>query len=70
MSEKKQITDEALDIYMKYKPEMLITSCPLCKKTFTKSNKIKVLDIAVIVNNTIKQLKIKLQEKEFENIEL
>ena len=54
MDEKRQITNEALDIYMKYKPEQLITSCPLCKKTFVKSNKLKVLDIAEVVNNALK----------------
>ncbi len=49
MNERNEITNKALDEYMTYKPEMLITACPLCKKTFAKSNKLPVHDIAEIV---------------------
>jgi len=48
-SERKQISDSALDVFLKYKPDYIATSCPLCKKTFSKSNKIKVHDISEIV---------------------
>jgi Fe-S oxidoreductase len=49
MNERNQIRDKALDEYLTYEPEMLITACPLCKKTFAKSNKLPVHDIAEIV---------------------
>jgi Fe-S oxidoreductase len=49
MHERNQIRDKALDEYLTYEPEMLITACPLCKKTFAKSNKLPVHDIAEIV---------------------
>jgi Fe-S oxidoreductase len=49
MYERNQIRDKALDEYLTYEPEMLITACPLCKKTFAKSNKLPVHDIAEIV---------------------
>lgn len=55
MNERKQISDNAIDVYLNYNPEYLVTSCPLCKKSFAKSNKIKVVDIAEIVNGAIEE---------------
>ena len=55
MNERNQIRDNALDEYMKYKPDMLATACPLCKKTFSKSNKLPVHDISEIIYMAIKQ---------------
>jgi len=59
MHERNQIRDKALDEYLAYEPELLVTACPLCKKTFAKSNKLPVHDIAEIIymaiskNNTV-----------------
>jgi Fe-S oxidoreductase len=64
MSERKQITDKAIDIYAVYNPEYLVTSCPLCKKTFAKSNKINVVDIAEIINKSIEKQKVKQTVKQ------
>ncbi len=55
MSERDQIRDKALDEYLSYQPDMLATACPLCKKTFTKSNKLPVHDIAEIVYMAIRK---------------
>jgi len=49
MHERIQITDKVLTEYQNYSPDLLITGCPLCKKTFAKRNKIPVLDLAEIV---------------------
>lgn len=56
-TERKKISDDAISVYLKYKPEYLVTSCPLCKKTFVKSNKLKVYDIAEIVAKSIFEIK-------------
>lgn len=45
-----KISDDAITAYASYHPDLLITACPLCKKTFTKSDRhIPVKDIAEIV---------------------
>jgi Fe-S oxidoreductase len=49
MNERNQIRDKVLDEYLEYEPEMLVTACPLCKKTFAKSNRLPVHDLAEIV---------------------
>jgi Fe-S oxidoreductase len=54
MQERDKIRDRALDEYMKYKPDFLVTSCPLCKKTFSKGIDIQVHDIAEIVAESLK----------------
>jgi len=35
-------------------PDMLVTACPLCKKTFAQNNKTKVVDLAEVVAANIK----------------
>ena len=53
-AERDSLTQAALDDYLKYSPEILITACPLCKKTFSRSQRIKVLDVAeVVVSNAL-----------------
>ena len=49
MSERDQIRDKVLEEYLTYQPEMLVTACPLCKKTFAKGTGIRVHDLAEIV---------------------
>jgi Fe-S oxidoreductase len=55
MKERDAITNSALDEYLSYKPDYLVTACPLCKKTFARGNKLPVLDIAEVVANAIAQ---------------
>jgi len=52
--QRNKITQEACDILLKDKPDVLVTSCPLCKKTFQKVTDIPVYDIAEIVNISVK----------------
>ena len=49
-SDKQQeIRDDALEMLIQSKPDVLATACPLCKKTFASGNKIVVKDLAEIV---------------------
>lgn len=50
-----KITSDALSKYMDYEADTLITSCPLCKKSFAKLNKLQVKDIAELVNEALVQ---------------
>jgi Fe-S oxidoreductase len=43
------IRDAALEVLTKPSPDLLITACPLCKKTFQDGSSVKVKDIAEIV---------------------
>lgn len=43
------IRDAALDQLLQPSPDMLVTSCPLCKKTFGNAGQIPVLDISELV---------------------
>lgn len=48
------ITSQTLDVLTKPNPDFIITSCPLCKKTFTKNcSNNKILDISEIVSRNI-----------------
>lgn len=49
MEKRDVIMNYALDSYKEYDPDMLVTSCPLCKKTFARGNKLEVKDIAEVV---------------------
>jgi Fe-S oxidoreductase len=53
MEEKNRITKEALANYLEGDPEILVTACPLCKKTFAKLSPVKVVDIAELVQEAI-----------------
>lgn len=71
MKERDMITSSAIDEYLDYSPDFLITSCPLCKKTFARGNKIEVKDIAEIVANAIVQkrkMKLRTSEKALETV--
>jgi Fe-S oxidoreductase len=48
-----KIRDEALAELTVANPDVLVTACPLCKKTFDHAHKTKVLDIAEIVAENI-----------------
>ena len=49
-----KIRNNALEVLMASLPEVLVTACPLCKKTFGQNVKTKVMDIAEIVAANIK----------------
>jgi Fe-S oxidoreductase len=51
--QRKAITNDALDVLMVSEPEMLVTACPLCKKTFAAPDRIMVKDIAEVVAGAI-----------------
>ena len=48
-TQRKAITSEALHVLLKPNPDILVTACPLCKKTFDSGNDVKVMDIAELV---------------------
>jgi len=50
---KDEITRNALQFLLAKDPDLLVTACPLCKKTFTKHSKTEVMDIAELVYNSI-----------------
>lgn len=47
------IRDAALSIMCESQPDVLVTACPLCKKTFDSGNRVPVKDIAEIVAENI-----------------
>jgi Fe-S oxidoreductase len=47
--QRRVIRDEALEILMEPSPDILVTACPLCKKTFHDGSGVKVMDIAELV---------------------
>jgi Fe-S oxidoreductase len=51
------IRDNALNILCESKPDILVTACPLCKKTFDSGNSIVVKDIAELVAENLAQNK-------------
>jgi Fe-S oxidoreductase len=53
MNERNQICEKTLEYYLSCHPDILVTSCPLCKKTFTKNSRLPVKDIAEIVVEAI-----------------
>ena len=49
-----QLSLDTLNAYLAYKPDVLVTACPLCKKTFSKSDsQVPVKDIAEVVAQAI-----------------
>ncbi len=52
-NERNILRHQAVEDYLTYKPDMLITACPMCKKTFTREKNIKVLDIVEVVTQNM-----------------
>ena len=48
-SQRDSITKQAVGNLLEQDPEILVTSCPLCKKTFTKHSPVEVKDISELV---------------------
>ena len=61
------IRDNALKILCESKPDLLVTACPLCKKTYDSANCIKVKDIAEVVAANL--VSVKHQPKTTEMVE-
>ena len=53
MTDRNLISKTALNEYMSYYPDFLVTACPLCKKTFAKNKDLQVMDIAEIISMAI-----------------
>ena len=51
--QRKEITNDALDVLMAQEPEILVTACPLCKKTLALPGRVIVKDIAEVVAGAI-----------------
>jgi Fe-S oxidoreductase len=65
-----KIRDHALGELTKDKPEVLVTACPLCKKSFVHGNKARVMDIAEIVAGNLKVIARKKQSVRKEELQL
>ncbi len=57
------IRDNALNILCESRPDVLVTACPLCKKTFDSGNAIIVKDIAELVAENLALNKLKRSSK-------
>jgi len=51
--QKNKVTQNAISSFMKHSPEVLVTSCPLCKKTFSKFANIPVQDISEFILDSL-----------------
>jgi Fe-S oxidoreductase len=49
-----KIKNNTLEILMASDPHILVTACPLCKKTFGQNNKTVIMDIAEVVAGNMK----------------
>jgi Fe-S oxidoreductase len=52
-SEREMIREQAVQDYLSYSPDILVTACPLCKKTFARTKDLKILDIAELTVKSI-----------------
>jgi Fe-S oxidoreductase len=52
-NQRNMIRDSALNVLCEHKPDILVTACPLCKKTFESANRLMVKDIAELVAENI-----------------
>jgi Fe-S oxidoreductase len=51
--ERKLITQDAINTLIKNEPDILVTSCPMCKKTFAQSAPVSVMDIAEVMYKSL-----------------
>lgn len=64
MNDRDIIKNNVLNYFLSYNPDYIVTSCPLCKKTFSRSNNLPIKDIAEIVVESLNS------EKKTKNEEL
>lgn len=58
MNERNVISKRVLQEYLSFSPDLLVTSCPLCKKTFAKNKDLQIMDISEIVSMAIKKIEL------------
>jgi Fe-S oxidoreductase len=51
--QRNKIIDESLKVLTKDAPDMVLTSCPLCKKTFSSRSAVEVKDIAEVIAGSL-----------------
>jgi Fe-S oxidoreductase len=51
--ERKLITRDAINTLTHNHPDVLVTSCPMCKKTFAQSAPVSVMDIAEVLSRSL-----------------
>lgn len=56
MQERDILATQVMSEFSVYNPDYVVTSCPLCKKTFAKTNMIPVKDIAEVVVENMKEM--------------
>lgn len=56
-ADKKKISEGTIKLLTQNKPDLLVTGCPMCKKTFTQTSTIPVLDISEVVSMSLVQKK-------------
>jgi Fe-S oxidoreductase len=62
--ERDLIRQQAVSDYLSYSPDVLVTACPLCKKTFGRSTDVKVMDISeIVVKNRVKEKPVATRRK-------
>lgn len=61
-SERDKVGLQAIQEYLSYQPDSLVTACPMCKKTFSRSKQLKVIDIAEVVVEAYQTLQISKKE--------
>ena len=49
MQERDVLASKVMEEFSQYDPDYVVTACPLCKKTFAKTNTLQVKDLAEIV---------------------
>lgn len=55
MAERDVLAGKAMEEFASYNPDIVVTSCPLCKKTFAKVNSVAVKDLAEVVVGAMKK---------------
>ncbi|MCQ2973642.1 MAG: (Fe-S)-binding protein [Bacteroidales bacterium] len=53
MAERNILSEQVMNEFASYNPDYVVTSCPLCKKTFAKTDILPVKDIAEVVVENI-----------------
>ncbi len=56
-TDRKKITCEAINLLTENNPDIMVTGCPMCKKTFAQLSPIPVLDISEVVSMSLVQKK-------------
>ncbi|MDP4209929.1 MAG: (Fe-S)-binding protein [Bacteroidota bacterium] len=51
--ERKMITADAVSVLTANNPDVLVTGCPMCKRTFAQASSVRVLDIAEVLSGAL-----------------